>query len=93
VGECFFWYRPTRVVPDQRPLNGRRCRCCFYAKNVMQDITSLTIVFAEEDRFVIKFLRQNKYYSAGHNEWLFDANMALSRPVGRRGCVGYVNKK
>ena len=21
VGECFFWYRPTRVVPDQRPLN------------------------------------------------------------------------
>ena len=27
VGECFFWYRPTRVVPDQRLLNGRRC-CC-----------------------------------------------------------------
>jgi len=24
VGECFFWYWPTRVVPDQRPLNG----CC-----------------------------------------------------------------
>ena len=24
MGECFFWYRPTRVVPDQRPLNGRR---------------------------------------------------------------------
>jgi len=23
VGECFFWYRPTQVVPDQRPLNGR----------------------------------------------------------------------
>jgi len=29
VGECFFWYRPTRVVPDQRPLNGRCCCCCF----------------------------------------------------------------
>ena len=26
MGECFFWYRPTRVVPDQRPLNGRRRR-------------------------------------------------------------------
>jgi len=27
VGECFFSYRPTRVVSDQRPLNGcvRRC--------------------------------------------------------------------
>jgi len=23
----FFWYRPTRVVPDQRPLNG--CVCVF----------------------------------------------------------------
>jgi len=20
--ECFFWCRPTRVVPEQRPLNG-----------------------------------------------------------------------
>jgi len=27
VGECFFWYRPTRVVRDQRPLIGRCC-CC-----------------------------------------------------------------
>ena len=26
MGECFFWYRPTRVVPDQRPLNG--CVLC-----------------------------------------------------------------
>jgi len=24
VGECSFWYQPTRVVPDQRPLNSRR---------------------------------------------------------------------
>ena len=22
AGECFFWYRPTWVVPDKRPLNG-----------------------------------------------------------------------
>jgi len=32
VSECFFWYRPTRVVPDQRPINGcvRVCVCqCF----------------------------------------------------------------
>jgi len=27
-GESSFWYRPTRVVPDQRPLNGR---CCWLA--------------------------------------------------------------
>jgi len=29
VGEISFWYRPTRVVPDQRPLNGRCCCCCI----------------------------------------------------------------
>ena len=27
VGGYFFWYRPTRVVLDQRPLNG--CVCVF----------------------------------------------------------------
>jgi len=27
VGVYFFWYRPTRVVPDQRPLNGCVCVC------------------------------------------------------------------
>ena len=24
-GECFFWYRPTRVVPDKGLLNGSVC--------------------------------------------------------------------
>ena len=27
MGECFFWYRPTRVVLDKRPLNGCVCVC------------------------------------------------------------------
>jgi len=25
MGECFFWYQLTRVVPDKGPLNGRMC--------------------------------------------------------------------
>jgi len=29
VGECFFWYWPTRVVPDQRPLNRLVCVCVY----------------------------------------------------------------
>jgi len=28
MGECFFWYWPTRAVPDQRPLNG--CVCVLF---------------------------------------------------------------
>jgi len=30
-GESSFWYRPTRVVPDQRPLNGR-CSVATYLR-------------------------------------------------------------
>ena len=25
MGECFFWYRPTLVVPEKRPLKGCVC--------------------------------------------------------------------
>ena len=32
MGESSFWYRPTRVVPDQRLLNGRCCCCCCYTE-------------------------------------------------------------
>ena len=31
MGECFFWYRPTRVVPYKRPLNG--CVCVYTVLN------------------------------------------------------------
>jgi len=34
--ECFFWYRPTRVVPEQRPLNG----CCCVVVMVVQSALS-----------------------------------------------------
>ena len=30
MGECFFWYQPTRVVPDKWPLNGCCCRVVSY---------------------------------------------------------------
>ena len=39
MGECFFWYRPTRVVPDKRPLNG--C-VCVYTISVCNQPTRLT---------------------------------------------------
>ena len=47
VGECSFWYRPTRVVPDQRPLNGRCCCCCLDNGSITehgQKQNSLTMV-------------------------------------------------
>jgi len=42
-GESSFWYRPTRVVPDQRPLNGR---CC--SLGCITVILSLYLQFPEE---------------------------------------------
>ena len=30
MSECFFRYRPTRVVPDQKPFNG----CVFVCHSV-----------------------------------------------------------
>ena len=38
VGECFFWYWLTRVVPDQRPLNGRCC-CLLLSIHLKELVT------------------------------------------------------
>ena len=47
MGESSFWCRPTRVVPDQRPLNGRRCllfsRFLIAKINVALQLTKLCL--------------------------------------------------
>jgi len=44
VGEGFFWYRPTRVVPDKKPLKTvvcvSVCVCVGYAKHTMRPIAA-----------------------------------------------------
>jgi len=47
VGECSFWYRPTRVVPDQRPLNGR---CCILKLNIGYRCVAIT--FANSQKLI-----------------------------------------
>jgi len=53
---CQKWYRPTRVVPDQRPLNGRCCCCscscqkwvhkkCSGNKGSMSKVVKSSIMF------------------------------------------------
>ena len=36
AGECFFWYRPTWVVPDKRSLNRCCCVGCDYLWSEVQ---------------------------------------------------------
>ena len=45
MGECFYWYRPTQVVPDQRLLN--RCVCVCVAGMQLAENFTRTHVFAE----------------------------------------------
>ena len=40
VSGCFFWYWPTRVVLDQRPLNGCVCMC------VLQQTVNQTMLYS-----------------------------------------------
>ena len=35
MGECFFWYWPSRVVPDKGPLNGCVCVWAFSALTLL----------------------------------------------------------
>ena len=41
MGECFFWYQPTQVVPAQRPLNS-----CIYVTAVKAVYWLVSIVLA-----------------------------------------------
>ena len=47
MGECFFWYRPTRVVPDQRPLKGRRSLVPVTTQSSAQELNNWFFVAAE----------------------------------------------
>ena len=51
MGECSFWYRPTRVVPDQRPLNGRCCCCHAHTINVVTYISRYNNNISHEKLF------------------------------------------
>ena len=60
MGESSFWYRPTRVVPDQGPLNGR-CRWSLLLSKIA-DFSSLlsfigTVKLADFSSFLPDMLR------------------------------------
>jgi len=43
LSTCFFWYRPTRVVSDKRPLKGCCCCCCCCWSATRKLTFSLTV--------------------------------------------------
>jgi len=60
VGECFFWYRPTRVVPDQRPLNSCVCVCVT--------IDWLSCIATQDSFWALSALMSHKRHSM-HGIW------------------------
>ena len=47
MGECFFWYQPTQVVPDKRLLNGCVYVCVCVRACVVITFLMLTIYISE----------------------------------------------
>jgi len=76
VGECLFWYRPTRVVPDQRPLNGRFC-CCTQVNRYQKGKTNLDFTEARDSEW--------QWHQLGHMQvctLLHTENHASTPPLG-----------
>jgi len=83
VGECFFWYRPTRVVPDQRPLNSRRycCCCCvgciyFIATHIHFSVSfDMAIIYLNLilrltlTKYLVTLTKKYSYDSRNHVRW------------------------
>ena len=42
MGECFFWYPPTRVVPVKRLLNGCVCVCDIRQISVLRTLPAFS---------------------------------------------------
>jgi len=73
VCECFFWYRPIRVVLEQRPLNG--C-CCTTAimKHTCWQCRVLAVALPAESRCSVCRIRwwQPLHSGAGRDVWALD---------------------
>jgi len=41
VGECFFWYRPTRVVLDKGSLTGCVCVCYVHLLQIVKAVEAV----------------------------------------------------
>ena len=57
MGECFFWYRPTRVVADKRPLNGCVCVCVCVCVCLIVSLTkqvSVRFLDAPAQQFTVR---------------------------------------
>jgi len=60
VGECFFWYRPTRVVLDQRPLNG--CVCVLLMMLFVVHFQFLVAYIMTDDCVLLLLVRFSRVY-------------------------------
>jgi len=67
AGECFFWYWPTRVVPDKRPLNGCVCVCVIdnvLTQQINSTLSDLVLVSCMATALVRGFQWQEAHQSA-----------------------------
>ena len=65
MGECIFGYRPTRVVPDKRPLNGCVCVCaCVRVFPTLTSCVSERLFSVNVSGVYFLFSKQNRNFVA-----------------------------
>jgi len=83
VGECSFWYRPTRVVPDQRPLNGR---CIFINLYIAKPTYRFILIYTCGLTAVIKRIC---YVITATSYWLLLLLLAMQLLLAQAVVVGH----
>ena len=64
MGECFFWYRPTQVVLDTRPLNG--CVSVLVAYSPAKNTNEWVLNKAGVKRELLNIVEARKLAYYGH---------------------------
>jgi len=87
VGECFFWYRPTRVVPDKGPLNSSVCvKIYWYIYfHVFTKDLKLHLRFADHWAGGDREWKQKKDQKVSHKK--LETAIAANEQITNRKCI------
>jgi len=89
VVECFFWYRPTRVVPDKRPLNG----CVYVCVCVCKPRLFVAYVTATYGRKALRLSSSRVRYEIGIHAYEKITKLEHTNSVKRRDAAAAVERR
>jgi len=81
VGECFFWYQLTQVVPDKGPKNGCCCAHVHVTSSFVTDSGMLAEINNHLTHMVLNVINTEEYdckqnvHQAGGQSLLYDLSL------------------